>query len=118
MLRKTLPSQRLLKYSVFIAVGFFVLLPAVFLLFGSVWSSPPGRPGDLTASNYVEVFNDPFLGRVLLNTVVFAAGSAFIATALGSTLAFLTTRTDVPFRKAVIYAPILMFAMPSSVESM
>uniref|UniRef100_A0A7J3VSG3 Iron ABC transporter permease n=1 Tax=Caldiarchaeum subterraneum TaxID=311458 RepID=A0A7J3VSG3_CALS0 len=118
MLRKTLPSQRLLKYSVFIAVGFFVLLPAVFLLFGSVWSSPPGRPGDLTASNYVEVCNDPFLGRVLLNTVVFAAGSAFIATALGSTLAFLTTRTDVPFRKAVIYAPILMFAMPSSVESM
>ncbi|MEM2095908.1 MAG: iron ABC transporter permease [Candidatus Caldarchaeum sp.] len=118
MLRKTLPSQRLLKYSVFIAVGFFVLLPAVFLLFGSVWSSPPGRPGDLTASNYVEVFNDPFLGRVLLNTVVFAAGSAFIATALGSTLAFLTTRTDVPFRKAVVYAPILMFAMPSSVESM
>ncbi|MEM2114788.1 MAG: iron ABC transporter permease [Candidatus Caldarchaeum sp.] len=118
MLRKTLPSQRLLKYSVFIAVGFFVLLPVVFLLFGSVWSSPPGRPGDLTASNYVEVFNDPFLGRVLLNTVVFAAGSAFIATALGSTLAFLTTRTDVPFRKAVVYAPILMFAMPSSVESM
>ncbi|MEM4559806.1 MAG: iron ABC transporter permease [Candidatus Caldarchaeum sp.] len=118
MLRKTLPSQRLLKYSVFIAVGFFVLLPVVFLLFGSVWSSPPGRPGDLTASNYVEVFNDHFLGRVLLNTVVFAAGSAFIATALGSTLAFLTTRTDVPFRKAVVYAPILMFAMPSSVESM
>ncbi|MDW7978327.1 MAG: iron ABC transporter permease [Candidatus Caldarchaeum sp.] len=118
MPRTTWQPHNLLIFFVFIVAGFFILQPAAFLLFGSFWSAPPGRPGYITTSNYAEVLRDPFLGRVLFNTFVFAAGASLIAIALGSTLAFLATRTDVPFKKAIIYSPILTFAMPSSVEGM
>lgn len=110
-------TPKLLTYILFIIGGFLVLQPAAFLFFGTVWSSAPGRPGHLTFSNYIELFNDKFLGTVLLNTFVFAAGSALLATVVGSTLAFLASRTDVFFKKAVVYASLSTFAIPSSVES-
>ncbi|MEM4383495.1 MAG: iron ABC transporter permease [Candidatus Caldarchaeum sp.] len=111
-------SRKLITYTIFLAAGFFILQPAAFLLFGSVWSAAPGRPGQLTLTNYMDIVTDPYLGRVLLNTFIFAAGSAFIATSLGTTLAFLVTRTDTPLKNIAVYTPILTFAMPSSVESM
>ena len=118
MLKTSSKVRRLLPYILLLTAGFLTIQPAFFLLLGSIWSTMPGSPGELTLSNYIEVLNDPFLGRVLLNTLVFAVGSSLIATALGTVLAFLVMKTDARLRQAAIFLPILTFAMPSSVESM
>jgi len=116
---KTPPKiRRLLPYIVLATAGFFILQPAAFLLFGSIWSTMPGRPGEPTLANYLEVLNDPFLGRVLFNTLLFALGASSVAVLLGTVLALLVIKTDAPLRHIVVFLPILTFAMPSSVESM
>jgi iron(III) transport system permease protein len=108
----------LFPYIILATATFFILQPAAFLLFGSIWSTMPGRPGEITLANYLEVLNDPFLGKVLLNTLLFALGASSVAIALGTVLALLVMKTDAPFRHVAVFLPILTFAMPSSVESM
>ena len=83
-----------------VVVGFTILLilyPISFLLFGSVWSTRPGREGSLTLVNYIDVFSDPHTLTLLINSSTYALGSALLAITIATGLAFITTRTDAPF---------------------
>jgi len=54
--------------------------------------------GRFTPDKYISAYTDPALFRVLLNTVIFVLGSSVLATVLAIFLAYLNTRTDIPFK--------------------
>jgi iron(III) transport system permease protein len=54
--------------------------------------------GDFTVDKYVEAYTDPALLEVMLNTTLFVLGSSTLATTLALFLAYLNTRTDIPFK--------------------
>src|SRR5690625_5760335 len=81
------------------------------LIVGS-FSQGLGAFGDLTFEKYIRVYTDPRLYRVLINTVIFTLGSAFIATALAFGLAYLNFRTDAPFRWLLHLLPITSMMVP------
>ncbi len=56
-----------------------------------------------TLENYRAVFTDPFLYRVLWNTVVFTLSTTVVALAIGLPIAWLAERTTIP-GKTLIYA--------------
>ena len=66
---------------VLLATG-LAILPASYLIFGSLWSADPGQPGQLTSQNFAAVVSDPTLGAVILNSVAYAFGAALFAAAL------------------------------------
>ncbi|MGQ9700539.1 MAG: ABC transporter permease [Candidatus Bipolaricaulaceae bacterium] len=73
--------------------------PVTMLLLGSL-SERLGEVGKFTLKKYTAVYSDPLLPRVLINTLIFTLGSALFSTVLGTFLAYLSVRTDIPLKRA------------------
>ena len=86
-----------LTWTLLAIVGFLTVAPVVMLALGSA-SEGLTAFGKLTADKYISAYTDPALFRVLLNTTIFVLGSSVLATVLAIFLAYLNTRTDIPFK--------------------
>lgn len=78
-------------------VGFLTICPVAMLLLGS-FSKGLGAFGTFTLEKYIQSYTDPELIKVISNTILFIAGSAVVATSLALFLAYLNTRTNIPFK--------------------
>ena len=78
-------------------VGFLTVCPVVMLVLGS-FSEGLGAFGRFTLQKYIQSYGDPELIGILVNTVVFTVGSGVVATFLALFLAYLNTRTNIPFK--------------------
>ena len=78
-------------------VGFLTVCPVVMLVFGS-FSEGLGAFGSFTLQKYIRAYTDPALTEIIVNTLVFTLGSAVVATILALFLAYLNTRTNIPFK--------------------
>lgn len=96
------------------ALVVLTLFPMLWLLIGSL--QEPG--GGMGLSNFVELNEKFAFAAVLVNSWVFAFGSATAATLLGVLLAVLVARTDAPFRKAARMSAILAFVSPPWLTAM
>lgn len=88
--------------------------PMVWLVLGSLQQ----EDGGLGLSHYGELTDKFAFAGVLVNSWVFAFGSAGAATVLGVVLALLVARTDAPFRKLARYSAILAFVSPPWLTAM
>ena len=100
-----------LTYSLVAIVGFLTVCPVVMLALGSV-SEGLTAFGKLTPDKYVGAYTDPAFFRVLFNTVVFVLGSSVLATVLAVFLAYLNTRTDIPFKRLFGVLSIIPMMIP------
>jgi iron(III) transport system permease protein len=107
-------SLSLLAFSCLLV--YLVIVPLVVLVFGSFKSVAPGTPGyfsfDLTLENYIRAFGSRYLPRASMNTAVFALGSSSIAFLLGAFLAWVTERTNSPFRSLLYVMAISRVILP------
>uniref|UniRef100_A0A7C4VQN7 Iron ABC transporter permease n=1 Tax=Desulfatirhabdium butyrativorans TaxID=340467 RepID=A0A7C4VQN7_9BACT len=87
----------LLTTSLLVIVGFLTVCPVVMLAIGS-FSAGFGRFDRFTWMKYVEAYSDPEFLAVLWNTLVFTTGSAIVTTVLALFLAYMNTRTNIPFK--------------------
>ena len=78
-------------------VGFLTVCPIVMLVFGS-FSTGLGAFGEFTLDKYIQGYTDPELVGIIVNTIIFVLGSSMVATGLALLLAYLNTRTDIPFK--------------------
>jgi len=91
-----------------------VFFPIALVLYQSFLSGPFFMPGQtLGLSAYAFVFDDPDFWSAARNTLAIAVGMGLIALPLGSMLAFLMVRTDLPGRR-LLETPLLlpMFVSP------
>lgn len=100
-----------LTYSLILVVGFLTVCPVVMLALGS-FSEGLTAFGDFTVDKYVEAYTDPALLEVMVNTVVFVLGSSTLATVLALFLAYLNTRTDIPFKQLFKVISIIPMMIP------
>lgn len=110
--------MRRLFNAVFIAAAVLSVTPVAFLIFGAFWSEGPAQPGSFTLENFRIALSQPGTAQSVVNTLIFASGSALVGTFLGTFLAFIVARTDARFGKAVGYAVVLLVALPFFVEDM
>ncbi len=92
--------------------------PVAYLIFGSVWTHPPGFPGSFTLSNFQAAFADPTFWSALWNSAAVAAGAALMATGIAFLLAVAVNKTDAPFRRLASYSMLVTLALPWMVEDM
>jgi len=88
-------------------MAYLTLVPLAMLVYGSLKSGPPGVGGSLTFKNYLTLFENWRLVGALFNSLIFSTGSSFLAFGGGLYLAWMTERTNVPWRGA-IYTCILV----------
>lgn len=96
-MNRTLNTRAALTPSLIVIVGFLTVCPVVMLIFGS-FSEGLGAFGILTLGKYTQAYTDPAFAGIIVNTVIFTIGSAFVATGLAMFLAYLNTRTNIPFK--------------------
>jgi iron(III) transport system permease protein len=88
---------------VYIVVGgiiaFLSLYPTIFLFYGSLTDAPLGVPGRFTLQNYIRAYSDPEAYPLLLNSFIFGIGSSGLSVVFAMALAWITIRTNAPFRR-------------------
>jgi len=89
------------------ALLLLILLPLGWLAYMSVRSD-----AGFTLGHYARVLGDPTLQKALWNTVVLALWSGLVALAIGAPLAWLTARTDLPWRRSIQHLVMASFVTP------
>jgi len=89
------------------AVTYIALVPFGFLL----WQTFV-RDGNVTLERFREAYSSIGLAEMALNSIVFAVGSAVLAISLGTLLAYLIVRTDVPFKPLMFAASLVPLIIP------
>ncbi|UCH53323.1 MAG: iron ABC transporter permease, partial [Pseudomonadota bacterium] len=100
-----------LTLSLVAIVGVLTIGPVLMLLLGS-FSTGLTAFGEFTLEKYIKGYSDPAILDVLVNTTVFVLGSSLTATGLALFLAYLNTRTDIPFKFLFRIISILPMMIP------
>jgi iron(III) transport system permease protein len=90
-------TNRALTPSLIVIVGILTICPVIMLFLGS-FTEGLGAFGSFTLEKYVKSYSDPALGSIVANTLIFTTASALLATILALFLAYLNTRTNIPFK--------------------
>lgn len=86
----------LLTAGAVILLVYLALVPLIFLLYGSF--TDVRAPGTFTVANYLRAYTDRTAWRLLVNSAAYAAGGATISFLAGTTLAWMSERTNTPLR--------------------
>jgi iron(III) transport system permease protein len=93
-------------------IGFLSLYPTFFLFYGSLTDSPLGVPGKFTLENYVRAYGDTEAYPLLLNSFIFGIGSSGLSVIFALLLAWITIRTNAPFRRLFELTAIIPNILP------
>jgi iron(III) transport system permease protein len=80
-------------------IAFLALYPSFFLLYGSLTDAPLGVPGHFTLQNYIQAYSDPTAYPLMLTSFIFGIGASGLSIILALTLAWITIRTNAPYRR-------------------
>jgi iron(III) transport system permease protein len=94
-------------------IAFLGLYPSLFLFYGSLTNTPLGVPGHFTLANYIQAYTDPQTYTVVWNSFVYALGASGLSVALALTIAWITIRTNAPFRKLFELTAIIPNILPT-----
>jgi iron(III) transport system permease protein len=106
-LRRVLSVRTLVVAFVAAAVAYLALVPLGFLLWQTLVVN-----GHLSLSNFRQAYGAVGLGDMALNSIAFSVGSTAISVALGTVLAYLIVRTDVPLKPLMYAAALVPLIIP------
>ncbi len=101
--------QTLIIVGAVVIIGYLALVPLGFLLFGTFSDS---QTGAFTLANFSEAYSAYGLGKMVGNSLLFAVGSTVLSVAIGTSLAYLVVRTDVPFKGVMFAASLVPLIIP------
>lgn len=81
-----------------VLLAYLSLFPTAMLFYGSFTTTPLGQPGEVSLENYITAYTDPETYTLLLDSFVFALGSSVLSLVLALALAWVTVRTNAPWR--------------------
>lgn len=106
-------SQTLILIGCSLFVLYLAGIPLVMLLYGSVRSAPIGEPGaTYTVQNYVKAYFDRDFYLLFWNSLKFAFGSTLVSFVIGTYLAWISERTNTPFKKVFVIMALIPFIIP------
>lgn len=109
---KMAEPRSILFISVAGILAFLALYPSFFLFYGSLTDAPLGLPGKLTFGNYIQAYSDLQTYRLMLDSFVFGASASVLSVLLALTLAWITIRTNAPFRRLFELTAIIPNILP------
>ncbi|MBI2988218.1 MAG: iron ABC transporter permease [Deltaproteobacteria bacterium] len=98
-----------------LAVGltaWLIIVPLVLLISFSFRLGTPWQPGSFTLENYLVAYSDPQVYTMFLNTAILAMTSTLLSVGIAVLFAFLTERTDMPFRNVAWGLMLIPMAVP------
>lgn len=106
-------SQSLILIGCTAFVLYLAGIPLLMLLYGSIRSAPIGEPGaTYTIQNYIKAYVDKEFYLLFLNSVYYALGTCTVTFLIGTFLAWVSERTNTPFKKLFIVMSLIPFIIP------
>jgi iron(III) transport system permease protein len=106
--RRWRPTPKLIIIlGVAVGIGYLALVPLYYLLWGTFFDDR-----GLTFGGFARAYGDSEIGSLIANSLWFAIGAAVLALVVGTTLAYLNVRTDVPFKALFFAASIIPLIIP------
>ena len=106
-------SQTLILIGCTAFILYLAGVPLVMLLYGSIRSAPIGEPGaTFTLQNYVKAYFDKEFYLLFLNSIYYALGTCGLTFLLGTFLAWVSERTNTPFKKLFVVMSLIPFIIP------
>lgn len=108
-------AMRAVYAALMAVIGFVILVPVLALVFGSFWSSSPVAAGHVTLDNWARALTIRIpadIPTLVFNSLVFALATAAVSVVLGVVMAFLVTRTDMPYGNVFAKLGIVPRAFP------
>lgn len=103
-----LPSaQTVITGSVVVIIGYLALVPLFYLLWGTFVDE-----AGLTLGAFARAYSDHDIGTLFSNSLRFASGAALLSLVVGTGLAYLNVRTDVPFKALFFAASMIPLVIP------
>lgn len=116
--RRVLPSGRILSLALLgLILAFLSVYPLSMLLYGSLYSAPPGAAGEFTLDGYRAVLTWQNL-VTLFNTVGVSLAKTVPSLCLAILFAWILARTDTPFRGTLEVLITLPFFIPPILSAM
>lgn len=100
------------RYLLMMAIGLFILLVILYPLWQVFFRSFVDA-GVFSLKSYRKVFSYPSYYRALFNSLWVSAATGALCMLLGTLLAFLVVRTDLPLKKTLRSLLVLPYALPS-----
>lgn len=97
---------------VVLVAAWLALVPAGYL----VWETLSDADG-FTLDNLSRAYGADLLGDMVWNSTWFAVGTTLVAVPIGTALAFLVVRTDVPFQRTILALSIVPLLVPGAVTT-
>jgi iron(III) transport system permease protein len=106
-LRRVFSARNLIVVGVAVVIAYLALVPLGFLL----WQTFV-RDGSFTLDRFREAYSTVGLGEMAFNSFTFAIGATILAVVVGTGLAHLIVRTDVPFKPLMYAASLVPLIIP------
>jgi len=106
-------SQTLILIGATLFVLYLAGVPLIMLLYGSIRSAPIGEPGaTYTIQNYIKAYFDREFYILFLNSLYYALGTCLVTFLIGTFLAWVSERTNTPFKKLFVVMALIPFIIP------
>ncbi len=106
-------SQTLILIGATLFVLYLAGVPLIMLLYGSIRSAPIGEPGaTYTIQNFVKAYFDREFYVLFLNSLYFGIGTCVLTFLIGTFLAWVSERTNTPFKKLFVVMALIPFIIP------
>lgn len=107
-LRRLLTPQLLIVVAAIVVVGYLAVVPLGYLLHDTLTGS-----SGLSFGAFARAYGgDSQSGQMMVNSLEFACGSALFALVVGTALAYVQVRTDVPFKGLLFAASMVPLIVP------
>ncbi len=101
-----------------VLLAYLTVVPLAMLLLGSLSSAGRVLEGELTLRHFQRVLTDRNSLELLANSLAFAGGSALFGFALGTAIAWIVERTDVPWRSLWYGFALIPLIVPGIIHAM
>jgi iron(III) transport system permease protein len=88
-------------------IGYLALVPLYYLFWGTFFDAT-----GFSLGGFARAYGDGRIGGLIANSLWFAVGAAVLSLVVGTSLAYLNVRTDVPFKALFFAASIIPLIIP------
>jgi iron(III) transport system permease protein len=106
--RRWIPSPKFLILTVVaLGIAYLAIVPLYYLFWGTFFDA-----SGLTFGGFERAYGNDQIFSLVGNSLLFAAGAAVVSLVIGTALAYLNVRTDVPFKALFFAASIIPLVIP------
>ena len=107
LLRVLIAPKTLIVAAVAGITGYLALVPLLYLFYGTFFDE-----SGFTLGGFQRAYSANGIGQLISNSVLFAIGAAALSLVVGTALAYLNVRTDVPFKPLFFAASMIPLIIP------